>query len=103
MHRSSSHTGIKVGVVVVVLTALGLLFIRSVRSTRAEPYTIARARLSEWTLKITPASSPNDPILVLEPPPELASALFRQIFARAMESLNAPVALMTQRARIEVD
>jgi hypothetical protein len=43
-------------------------------------------------MALEPASKPNDPVLVLRPSAELSTSLFRQIFSRAMESLNAPLA-----------
>jgi hypothetical protein len=99
-----SNGVVKIAVVVAVLAGLGYLFMNSVRSTRAEPYTVARMRLAHWTPAIATASDPTDPMLVLEAPPELASDLFRQIFARAMESLNAPsVAAVPLLLRDEFD
>ena len=65
---------------------------RSLEDTRSEPYTVERAHLQPWTLALEPALAPNEPLLVLRPSPELASGLFKQIFARAMESLNSPTA-----------
>ena len=50
------------------------------------------ARISRpWTLALEPASASNHPVLVLRPPPELAAGIFKQIFSRAMESLNSPM------------
>ena len=65
---------------------------RSLEDARSEPYTVTAQHLQRWTLALEPASTPNDPLLVLRPAPELASGLLRQVFARAMESLNTPVA-----------
>lgn len=82
---------IKIGVGVGALAAFGFLFMRSLEDTRRAPYTVEARHLRGWTLALEPASSANEPLLVLRPAPELASALFRQVFARAMESLNTPV------------
>ncbi len=83
-----SNALIKIAVALAVLAGLGFLFVRSVRNARSEPYTVERERLRGWTVALEPASSPNDPMLVLRPPPELASGLFHQVFVRSMESLN---------------
>ncbi len=83
---------IKFAVALVVLTGLGFLFMRSVRGTRAQPYTVAPESLRNWTLAFEPAAGPGDPILVLRPPAALVSGLFHQVFRRAMESMNAPAA-----------
>jgi hypothetical protein len=85
-----SRVLIKVGVALVVLAGLAFLFIRSVRDTRSEAYTIEPEHLRNWTLALEPGSAPTSPALMLKPPPGLANGLFRQIFARAMESLNMP-------------
>lgn len=80
---------IKIAVALAVFAGVGFLFVRSVRNARSEPYTVERQRLRGWTVALEPASSPTDPMLVLRPPPELASGLFHQVFVRSMESLNA--------------
>ncbi len=83
---------IKIAVAIVAVGAFAVLFMRSVQDTRSAPYTVERAHLQSWTLALEQASAANDPLLVLRPSPELAAALFNQIFSRAMESLNSPVA-----------
>ena len=82
---------VKLAIGLVALTAFGFLFMRSLQDARATPYTVAQQHLSKWTLALEPASGADDPLLVLRPVPELAAGIFRQVFARAMESLNAPV------------
>ena len=64
---------------------------RSLHDARTTPYAVERQHLRSWTLALEPASTATQPLLVLRPPPELAAGLFRQVFARAMESLNAPL------------
>ena len=66
---------------------LGVLFVRSAQSSRAEPFTVARADLSWWTLALEPEGAS---LLSLRPHPELAPPLGTQIFRRAGESLNYP-------------
>jgi hypothetical protein len=82
---------IKVAVGVVALGVLGVLFVRSARSVRAEPFDVARDRLARWTLEIDPDPNASGVVLALRPQRELASALFNQVFARAGESLNSPI------------
>ena len=82
---------IKAVVAVVGLGGLGVLFVRSARNTRAEPYSVARDRLARWTLVVEPASSPSGVVLELRPPLELSPPLFSQVFARSGESLSGPV------------
>ena len=90
----------KLAVSVGALAVFGILFMRSLRETTATAYTVERQHLRTWTLALEPALNANDPLLALRPSPELTGGLFRQVFARAMESLNTPVAsaipLMTQ-------
>lgn len=81
---------VKLVVGVGALALFGFLFARSLDTTRAEPYTVERRHLSGWVLVTEAASGPNEPLLSLRPPPELASGVFRQVFARTMESLRAP-------------
>jgi hypothetical protein len=81
---------IKLAIGAIAIGAFAVLFTQSLEDTRTEPYTVERTHLQTWTLALEPASRPNEPLLVLRPSPELASGLFKQIFARAMESLNSP-------------
>ncbi len=81
---------IKLAVGTVAVGVFAVLFMRSVEDTRSEPYTVPRAHLQGWTLELEAAPTPADPLLVLRAPADLVNALFKQIFARAMESLNTP-------------
>ena len=83
---------IKIAVGILAIAAFAVLFMRSLEDARTEAYTVPPAHLGQWTLALEPASSPNAPLLVLRSTPELAGGLFKQIFARAMESLNSPAA-----------
>jgi hypothetical protein len=83
---------IKIAAGIVAIGVFAVLFMRSLEDARSEAYTVEPAHLQSWTLALEPASAPNDPLLVLRPSPELAAGLFKQIFARAMESLNSPTA-----------
>lgn len=87
-------------IIIAVIVAAGFAFVRSVRSTREEPYTIAPAHLQDWTLAIEPANAPNSALIAMRPPREMASTLFRQLFTRHAESFNGPtvpyVALLLQ-------
>ncbi len=87
-----SSLAIKFAVGICAVAAFGFLFMRSVDDARGTPYTVEPEHLRTWTVALDAASKPNDPLLVLRPAPELAGGLFKQVFARAMESLNAPVA-----------
>ena len=80
---------IKIVVALVAIAAFGFLFMRSLRDSRSEPYTVEQARLLGWTLALEAASTANDPLLVLRPPAALPQDLFRQVFARTMESYTA--------------
>ena len=85
-----SNPLVKIVVVVVLLAGLGFLFIRSLRSDRARPYTVAGEQLKNWTVVMPPASRAADPIVALRPPPDLVPRLFSQVFSRTMESLRSP-------------
>jgi hypothetical protein len=82
---------VKIPIALGLLAVVAFLFVRSARDSRANPFTIERSQLAGWTLGIEPASGPTSPLLVLQAPPDLSNGLFRQVFSRAMESLNVPV------------
>lgn len=77
-------------IVVAALAAVGYLFVSSVKDTRAEPYEIAAAHLSGWTLGIDSPTDPGGAAISLRPPAEMPMNLFRQLFRRQMESLATP-------------
>jgi hypothetical protein len=76
--------------IIVALTVMGFLFMRSVQSTRSAPYTIEPSHLQNWTVAVEPGNAPNSVLIAARPPRELASALFRQLFSRLAESMNGP-------------
>ncbi|RPI53121.1 MAG: hypothetical protein EHM55_14735 [Acidobacteria bacterium] len=81
---------VKLAAGVAAAAVFAFLFARSLEDTRTAPYTIPPEHLRSWTLALEAAPDPDDPLLVLRPSPELATSLFKQVFARAMESLNTP-------------
>lgn len=82
---------VRVAVFLAVLTAIGVLFVRSVRQTRAEPYEVPVAHLQKWEFAIDPGNAPDSVLVAMRPARELAAALFRQLFSRHAESFNGPV------------
>ena len=101
--RQRLHPALKALAVLVVLAVLGYLFVRSVTDVRSEPYEIASAHLSGWTLATDSAQDAEDAAISLRPPAELAMNLFRQLFRRQMESLStstAPGIVLTLRREL---
>jgi hypothetical protein len=90
--KRRSNLLLKLVIGLVVLVGLGYLFLHSLETTRSEPYTVERAHLGKWTLVIEPADDPNAPLLSVRTSIELIANLFRQLFHRAMESMNTPAA-----------
>jgi len=95
------HPLIKVAIAIVLLAGIGLLFVRSVKDTRAEPYVVSASHLRNWTLAIDTAADADGAVVSLRPQPELPMNLFRQLFSRQMESLGTPsqpgIALVLRR------
>src|SRR3954464_15576986 len=78
-------------VILAAVGVLGYLFVRSAQDVRSEPYEIARARLSGWTLAIDPAPAASGVLLGLRPDQMTAAMLFNRVFSRTGESLSGPV------------
>jgi hypothetical protein len=79
---------IKIAVAAALLAGFFVLFLRTARDVRSEPYVVGRETLASWTLALeTPARS-TSPILVVRPPQAFGSTLFSQVFQRMMESLK---------------
>jgi hypothetical protein len=81
---------VKVALGVGGAAVVAFLIMQSVRDERAKPYTMDGALLRNWTVVVEHAEGPNDPVLVLRPPPGLIGGVFDQVFKRAMESLMSP-------------
>lgn len=86
--RKSTVIKIVVGLIAVVV--FGILFIRTARNVGAEPYTLARASLSGWTVTLDPEPAASGVLLGLQPPDAMAPPLFSQLFTRSGVSLSGP-------------
>lgn len=89
MARRRSVLG-KIVLGLAVLAVLSILFLRTLRETTSAPYQLAAAHLTGWELALDPPLGPGGPLLALRPPRELPMALFQEVFARTMESMNPP-------------
>ncbi len=72
------------------VAVFGFLFMRSLNDARSSPYTIERQHLRQWALVLESPVKPTDSLVSLRPPAEMVAGMFRQVFSRAMESLNTP-------------
>jgi hypothetical protein len=88
--KKRSSLLLKLAIGLVVLVGLGYLFVHSLETTRSEPYAVERAHLGTWTLALEPGGDANAPLLSVRTSMELVASLFRQLFHRAMESMNTP-------------
>src|SRR5204863_9465901 len=68
---------------------LAVLFVRSAASSRSEPFTVPRGRLSGWRLELEPDVA-SGVLLTLRSDPQLAAAVSRQVFVRVAESQATP-------------
>ena len=90
-HNKVSRRLIKLAIALALLGLLGFLFLRSVRGSRAQPYTLPAASMQPWSLITIAAARPGEPMLVWRPPAGLMGSLFDQLFKRSMESMGQPV------------
>ncbi len=88
--KKRSRVLIRMAIGLAAIAVLGYLFIDSLETTRSEPYTVERAHVGKWTLALEAAEGPNAPLLSARTGLELVASLSRQIFHRAMESLDTP-------------
>ncbi len=94
----------RVVVALTLLAVFGLLFIRSVRSTRAAPFAVQGQDLGGWTLVVQPPGDSLGSWLALSPPPQLPASIGREIFSRGGESVYyPPVPLMPLLLQSEFD
>jgi hypothetical protein len=81
---------LKVMVAIVAVAVVGVLLVRSIRSSGAQPFTVERQHLEGWTLALAPDADPLGAVLSLTPQMELMPPLTRALFARIGESLHYP-------------
>ena len=86
-------TLLKVIIALVAVGVLAVLFVRSARSVRAAPFTIARQDLTGWILTVAPVDQ-LDSLLSITPREGLMPPLSRELFDRLGESLHYPPAAM---------
>ncbi len=77
-------------IAIVAVAALGVLLVRSIRSTGAQPFTVDRQHLAGWTLALAPDTDLLGSVLSITPQMELMPPLTRALFARMGESLHYP-------------
>ena len=75
-----------------IVSGLGWLFLKTIRETNAEPYTIDGEDVSGWTLALEDPEFGGPGVLVLQPPVGMPAELFRQIFLRSGLSMAGPCA-----------
>jgi hypothetical protein len=91
----------KVLIALVAVGLLALLFVRSVMSTRSQPFNVPKQHLSGWTLTLSPDGDSVGALLSLRPQEKLLPPLSRDLFARMGESLHYPQAAMAIVLRTE--
>ena len=84
----------KVIIALIAVGVLAVLFVRSARNTRSQPFTIARQDLTGWTLTVASDGDSFGSLLSLTPKETLLRPLSRELFARMGESLHYPQAAM---------
>ncbi|MEO5741411.1 MAG: hypothetical protein ABIS29_12530 [Vicinamibacterales bacterium] len=96
-------TLLKVVVALVAVAVLAVLFVRSARSTGAQPFNIARQNLVGWTLAIPPSADPLGSALSITPKASLLPPLTRELFSRMAETLHYPPAAIPVVLRSEFE
>ena len=100
----TSRRALKIVVALAVVAGLVFAFVRSARQSRAEPYKVSRAALGGWRVSIEAPTTPSSPVLALRGSSALTRDLFKQIFARMMESFVSPAMdgiVLVSRAELE--
>lgn len=92
---------LKITIALAAVGVFAVLFVRSLQSSRAAPFTIARQDLTGWTLALAPESDQLDSMLSITPKAALTPPLSRELFARVGESLHYPPAAMPVVLRSE--
>jgi hypothetical protein len=96
-------TLLKATIALVAMGLLAVLFVRSARSVRAAPFTIARQDLQGWTLTVATTVDELDSLLSITPREGLMPPLSRELFDRLGESLHYPPAAMPVVLRSEFE
>jgi len=81
-------TWLKIGVGAVLVIGVPWLFLKTIRSSIAEPYSVDAVAFTEWTLRLHEPSAPGPALMTVVPSSSVVSQLFQQVFHRTMESLT---------------
>jgi hypothetical protein len=87
-------TLLKATIALVAVGVFAVLFVRSVRSSIEEPFTIQRQVLTGWTLTLTPEGDQLGALLSIAPAEGAMRPLSNELFTRMGESLHYPEAAM---------
>jgi hypothetical protein len=96
-------TLLKVIIALAAGAVLAVLFVRSARSAREQPFTVARQHLAGWMLTLAPDADPLGSSLSITPTAELMPPLGRELFARMGETLHYPPPAMPVVLRSEFE
>jgi hypothetical protein len=80
----------KIAIALALVAGFAWLFVRSLQDARAEPYTTRAAHLTGWNLALEEGAAPGEAVLLLRAHVDFPTYLFRQVFARAAETLGTP-------------
>ena len=81
---------VRTAAVIIIVSSVGFLFVKTARDAESEAYTIPREHLQNWTVVTNAAREPQSAILILRPPPTMPTMISQQIFLRRMEGLITP-------------
>jgi len=87
-------TLLKVTIALVAVGVFAVLFVRSVRSSLGEPFTISRQVLTGWTLTLTSEGDQLGSLLSIAPAAGSMRPVSTELFARMGETLHYPQAAM---------
>jgi hypothetical protein len=77
-------------ILLAVLAAVVVLFLRTVEQTVTEPYLVRSDLIRSWTVTVEGPADPLGAIVSLRPPAELPMQVSQQVFRRHTESMMAP-------------
>ena len=81
---------VRTAAVIIIVSSLGFLFVKTAKDAESEAYTIRREHLQNWTIVTNAAREPQSAVLTLRPPPTMPTMISQQIFLRRMEGLITP-------------
>ena len=75
---------VRTAAVIIIVSSLGFLFVKTAKDAESEAYTIRREHLQNWTVVTNAAREPQSAVLTLRPPPTMPTMIINNVVTKGI-------------------